>query len=420
MVIAGRTVQGLGGGGIQSLSAIILSDMVTLEERGLYASFFGVTWSIANFAGPLIGGALASGGAWRWLFYLNLPLAGITSIITLLMDLPTPPGTFYEKIARLDWVGNFIVVASTTACAIALTWGGVAFPWDSPPVLAPLILGFVGFCIFILYEAKWAAHPLVPWIVLSNRTSVSGYLQTFFVGVTALGIVCCHPQCTPIHSGVLTLALSVIAPSSMFAGAMVNKTGRYRPQMWAGRVLILIGFGVMSTTDLETPIPRVIGFLILLGVGMGFNYSTTVFPVQAPISPSLNAPALSFVMFARAFSGVWGVTISSAVLQNELSSRLPATFLSTFPGGVSITYSAIPNISSLDPATQQQVRQALAASLKVLWEVFLGIAFMGALTSLLMEGLPLHRFVDKKWAMKDKRNAEADLGNASGSEKIDS
>ncbi|KAK7438751.1 hypothetical protein VKT23_017881 [Stygiomarasmius scandens] len=409
MLIAGRTVQGLGGGGIQSLTAIVLADLVTLEERGLYASVFGVTWSIANFVGPIIGGALASSGQWRWLFYLNLPIAGFASVFTLIfMNLPTPPGTFTEKVARLDWVGNFIIVASTAAFTIALTWGGVVYPWDSARVLTPLILGCFGFGLFIFYEAKIASHPLVPWTVLSNRTSVSGYLQTFFVGIAALGVVYFIPVyfqaihgASPVHSGVLTLAFCVLAPASMMAGAIVNKTGRYRPQMWTGWALLLIGLGVLSTVSVNTPDSRILGFLVLIGFGMGFNYSTTVFPVQAPISPSLNAPALSFLQFARAFSGVWGVTIGSAVLQNELSARLPESFLSSFPEGVSIAYSAIPNIQSLDPASRHAVREAFADSLSVLWQVMIGIAGLGAISSLFMKGLMLHKSRDEKWAMKD-------------------
>jgi hypothetical protein len=137
-------------------------------------------------------------------------------------------------------------------------------------------------------------------------------------------------------------------------------------------------------------------------------------------------------MFARSFSGVrltilvflyrvspslsqvWGVTIGSAVLQNELSSRLPSKFLSSFPGGVAIIYSAIPNISSLDPDTQREVRQAFADSLKTLWEVLLGIAFMGALSSLMMKGLTLHRFMDEKWAMKETPTTQGDLEEGPG------
>ncbi|KAL0575078.1 hypothetical protein V5O48_006881 [Marasmius crinis-equi] len=415
MMIAGRTIQGLGGGAIQGLAAIILSDLVTLEERGLYAGAFGITWSIANFVGPIIGGALATGGRWRWIFYMNLPLAGFASFVTLLvMDLPTPPGTLAEKLKKLDWIGNTLVMASTTSVTIALTWGGVTFPWGSARVLVPLLVGCFGFVLFFLYEAKIASYPLVPWVVLSNRTSVSGYLQTFFVGIAALGVVYFIPvyfQAThgssPIRSGVLTLAFCVLAPASMIAGALVNRTGRYRPQMWTGWVLLLVGLGLLSTVDTETPISRVLGFLVMIGFGMGFNYSTTVFPIQAPLSPSLNAPALSFFQFCRNFSGVWGVTIGSAVLQNELSSRLPSSFLASFPQGVSVAYAAIPKIQELDdPLAQAAVRASFASSLRVLWEVLIGIAGMGALSSLFMRGLVLHKFKDEKWAKKPGMQAE--------------
>ncbi|KAL0569152.1 hypothetical protein V5O48_012826 [Marasmius crinis-equi] len=427
MMIAGRTVQGLGGGAIQGVTAIILSDMVTLEERGLYQSAFSVTWSIANFASPIIGGALATSGRWRWLFYMNLPLAGVAGLVAFLfMDLPTPPGSLVEKLKKLDWIGNAIVMASTTSVTIALTWGGVTYPWDSARVLAPLIVGCFGFVLFFVYEAKFASYPLVPWIVLSNRTSFSGYLQSFFLGIAALGVVYYIPVyfqathgSTPIQSGVLTLAFCVLAPASIIAGTLVKKTGRYRPQLWVGWVLLMIGLGLLSTINANTSISRTLGFLVLIGFGMGLTYAAVVFPVQAPLSPSLNAPALSFFQFTRIFSGVWGVTIGSTVLQNELSHRLPSTFLASFPQGVSVAYAAIPKINEIDdPVVQAAVRESFASSLRVLWEALIGIAGIGALASLFMRGLALHKVKDEKWATKpvirsNRSQEEKEAGNPS-------
>ncbi|KAF9018941.1 MFS general substrate transporter [Hymenopellis radicata] len=411
MMIGGRTVQGLGSGGIQALSAIILADLVSLEERGLYAACFGLTWGIANFLGPVIGGALADAGAWRWLFYLNLPIAGIACIICfIVMKLPTPPGTFYEKIIKLDWIGNFLVVSSTAACTIALTWGGVVYPWDSARIIVPLVLGCLGLVAFVIFEAKGAKYPLIPWSVISNRTSVSGFLQTFLVGVVALGVVyftpvyfqACH-LASPMRSGVLILALAALAPAAMIASAMVRKTSRYRPQMWAGWVLVLIGLGLMTTLNATTNLASAIGYLIILGIGLGFNYATTVFPVQAPLPVLLNAPALSLHMFCRTFSGVWGVTIGSAVLQNELQRRLSRTlpeFFASHPEGVTIAYALIPSIRGMDESLRSSVQTAFAESLKVLWEVLIGIAALGWLVSLLMKGLPLHSYTDERWAVK--------------------
>lgn len=110
---------------------------------------------------------------------MNLPICGATGLLVFTcLDLKVPRGTIKEKLLRLDWTcvrfasipgssanasfrGNFLVVASTAAVVIALTWGGVKFPWSSAQVLAPLIAGIIGLCVFILYEIKYAENPLV-------------------------------------------------------------------------------------------------------------------------------------------------------------------------------------------------------------------------------------------------------------------
>ncbi|KAF5373118.1 hypothetical protein D9758_001773 [Tetrapyrgos nigripes] len=295
-MISGRTIQGLGASGIQSVSNIILADLVSLEERGVYATVFGLTWAISNIVGPLIGGALASGGAWRWLFYLNLPLAGIAALSTLFfMRLPTPEGRFSEKIMRLDWIGNALVMGSTTSITIALTWAGVRYPWDSYHILVPLIVGVVGLLMFMAYEAKVARYPLVseililftlptdeknhlqvPWSVLSNRTSLSGYLQTFIAGVFAICVVYYMPVyfqackgASAWRSGIYSLAFITSAPAAMIAGTFVKVTGRYRPQMWFGWIVTLISLGLLSSVSFETNLGKAIGFLVLMGVGIG-------------------------------------------------------------------------------------------------------------------------------------------------------
>ncbi|THH15540.1 hypothetical protein EW146_g4959 [Bondarzewia mesenterica] len=471
MMIAGRTVQGLGGGGIQSVTMIILADMVSLEDRGVYASIFGygalrtlpgrllvdlshlrVRGARYSVSDCLLCACFVATVSKRALKDLNLPLAGFAGITTFIfMRLPTPPGTFSEKIRRVDWIGNGLIVGSTTACALALTWGGVTFSWSSPRVLVPLVLGIVGFIVSVVYEAKWASNPLV-----------IQYLQTFLVGVVALGVVYYIPAylqackgASPIRSGVVALGLASLAPVAMTASILVKRTSRYRPQMWFGRTLTLIGLGLVSTITASTSQGRTIGFLVLAGVGRGYAvlflhhslrssqptrlsvryrsvYSTTVFPIQAPLPVTLNAPALALLMFCRSFATVclrapsatprpvlmfqsrlqiWGVTIGSTVLQNQLTHRLSASgnlssFLSQYPQGVSIAYAIIPDIKSLPEPLRTTVRDAFADSLRVLWLLLIGIGGLGALSSLLMKGLALHTHTDEKWAMQAESEKE--------------
>ncbi|KAJ6510795.1 MFS general substrate transporter [Mycena sanguinolenta] len=410
VLIAGRVVQGLGGGGIRSLGVIILADLVTLEERGIYGVLTGLTWSIACVVGPIIGGDLAARGAWRWLFYLNLPVAGLAAaLVVFFLRLPVPSGTFRAKIRRLDLIGNFIVIASTACCTLALTWGGVSASWVSPQVLVPLWAGLLGLAFFLLYEATVAVEPLVPFVLMCNRTSLSGYVQAFVVGLVTLSVVyflpvyfqACH-SASALRSALLGLGVAALAPAAIIAGVLVSKTGRYRPQMWVGWVIVMAGLGLLSTVTSETPIWKTVLWGGVVGVGLGCEYATTMFPVQAPLPVSQNARGLAFLTFVGSFAGVWGLTIGGAVLDNQLQLRLPSSFISDISQShrsSMLAYALIPHISALDLNLRLEVQKAFAEALDVVWFVLVAIAGVGLLASLFMKGLPLHSELDERWAL---------------------
>lgn len=103
---------------------------------------------------------------------------------------------------------------------------------------------------------------------------------------------------------------------------------------------------------------------------------------------------------------MWGVTIGTAILQTQLSKRLPQAFIEQSPKGVSIAYAIIPMIQTLEEPLRSEVRAAFADSLSVMWQVMVGIAGIGLLSSLFMKGLPLHTKVDESWGMDDNRSQE--------------
>jgi len=417
MLIAARCVQGLGGGGIISLTSIILSDLVSLKERGKFQAVYGMVYALASAVAPVIAGALAEVDQWRWIFYLNLPLCAVSFLVVfILLDLPTPIGSFREKLGRMDWTGNAIVIASTCSLALALTWGGVQYSWSSAQTLVPLCLGFAGLGVFIWYEAKIAKEPIVPFFLMSNRTSLSGYVQSFVSSVIALGVAYYIPAfyeackgTSPIMTGVFTLSLAFISPSAAIASTSVASTGRYRPQLWVGWVLVMIGLGLQTTIGASTPKGVSFAFSVIASLGLGVCYTVPVFPVLAPIPVSANAHALALYAYARAFAGIWGVTIGSTILQNELQHRLPKAFLSNLTGQVELAYQAIPEISLLPEALANEVRVAFADSLRFVWIALLGFAGVGFLASLAMKGLPLASKTDERWAMKENRTVNVTL-----------
>ena len=131
-ILVGRSIQGVGGGGIISLTEIIVTDMVPLRERGKWFSFLSAMWSVGTVVGPLLGGGFAQNVTWRWIFWINLPFIGIGGVmITLFLKLNYQTSSFLAKLRRVDWVGMSIFLGSTTGFLIPLSWGGVMYPWDS-------------------------------------------------------------------------------------------------------------------------------------------------------------------------------------------------------------------------------------------------------------------------------------------------
>ncbi|KAH9902443.1 iron permease [Cubamyces lactineus] len=430
-LIAARTVQGIGGGGIINLASIILSDLVSLAERGVYQGFLIMTYAIAAAVGPSIGGSLAEKATWRWLFYLNLPLSGIAfTLVTLFLRVKTPPGTLLEKLSKIDWFGAFLAIAGTTLVLVALTWGGIQFPWGSAHVLAPLIIGALLLVIFVLYEKFVAREPILPLDIMANRTSFCGYLGTFFHGIVSISIIYYLPvyfqacmDATPIQSSVKVFATTfIVSPFSIFCGILVKATNKYRPINYVGWALSIIGCGLLSLLKADSRTAQWVGFQIIAAAGIGIVWASTVFPILAPLPVTRAAPALAFYNFSRVFAQTWGVTISASILQNELKKRLPEAFLSQFPQGIEIAYAAIPAIRHLEDPLRAEVRDAFAASLSLVWKAMIGFSAAAFVTTLALREVPMQRQTDDTYGLEGaplSKTAGSDMESAGVKDAVD-
>ena len=185
------------------------------------------------------------------------------------------------------------------------------------------------------------------------------------------------------------------------AGISVKKSNKYSPQLWFAWSLLLVGVGLLSSITAESSIARMVGYEVVFSTGFGILYSSTYYPALAPLPVSANAKAVSLFMFVRYFAQVWGITIGGTILQNGLSKRLPAEFLSDFPQGVQVAYSIISLIGALQDPFKKQVQDAFAASLQDMWRVMIAFTGFGLLISFLMKSIPLHTSVDREWGLQD-------------------
>ncbi|KAI0350929.1 iron permease [Trametes cingulata] len=411
MLIAGRAVQGLGSGGSLSVTEIIFADMVPLPERGKFQGIAAAVWALACAIGPPIGGALAGSGAWRWLFYMNLPLGGAATI-AILFFLPNviPSGSVKKKLAEMDWIGNAVIITSTILVFLGLTWGGLRFPWISAPVLVTIILGVIGIAAFLVLEKFWLHGQTVPDFFFTNRTTLSGYLGTFFHGVVSLTAIYYLPiylqaskEASALRSGIEMFGLSFSIPIfAIIAGISVEVFRFYRPQNYIGWLFTIVGFVLISLLKSNSSAAEYIGFQIPLGIGLGILWIGTQFPILAPLPFSNSAYALAFFIFIRNFAQSWGIVVGGAILQNVLEEKLPSSLKDTLPKGQEFAYQLIPQIPSMTEPQKTGVRDAFASGTQVIWRVMIGLSVAGLLTCLLMREEELKTDMDDTWAVVDK------------------
>lgn len=201
---------------------------------------------------------------------------------------------------------------------------------------------------------------------------------------------------------------SIPSTFEIVSGVSVRRSGRYLPQNFVGWALIVLGFGLLSTLTVTSTRGAQIGFQVICGIGLGMIWPAPSYPVLAPLPASETAHALALFAFVRNFAQTFGVTIGSAILQNELKEKLPAAFLdSVSTRGVELAYSLIPNVGRLPELLRSEVRDAFAGSAQVIWRVMLGVAVAGFLCVFAMKEVKMRGALDKDWGVVEvKQEAE--------------
>lgn len=455
VLLAGRSLQGIGGGGLIALTEIIVTDLVPLRLRGKWIGIISGTWSLGSVSGPIIGGAFAQKLSWRWIFYLNLPIIGLGFIfVVLFLKLDFRRPNLSRALRRVDWIGSFLFIASTTAFLIPITWGGISYAWSSWHTLLPLITGLCGLATFVLYEHSFAREPLIPLSIFQNRTAAVTYLGTVIHGMILWSILYYLPLYyeavqgfTPIISGVALFPQTfTVAPASVVVGILVSLTGRYRWAVWSGWVLTVSGTGVLYLLDVHTPTASWIFLNLIPGLGTGMLFAGMAFSIQASATNRDLAFAVAMYSFFRAFGQAIGVAVGGTVFQNSMKKKL-LQYPSLAPMAeqysrdaaslVEIIKGYAPNAMVGDKSVKEELMQAYADSLKVVWVTMCGLAVVALLASFAIRGLDLNRPLETeqgfwegeaepsgRWRDEERRGGKQDEVEMSGgrdgrSDKID-
>ncbi|CAO1598150.1 hypothetical protein XANCAGTX0491_001922 [Xanthoria calcicola] len=416
VLLAGRSLQGIGGGGLIALTEIVVADLVPLRLRGQWFGLISAMWALGSVTGPIIGGAFAQAANWRWIFWINLPFIGVAFVfIPLFLKLAFKPSSLTAQLARVDWFGSFLFIASTTAFLIPITWGGVSYPWTSWHTLVPLCLGIAGLITFIAYEEIVAAEPLIRLVIFKNQTAAVSYSATVIHGMILWSLLYYLPLYyeavkgfSPIVSGVALFPETfTVAPASVAVGILITVTGRYRWAIWGGWVLTVLGTGLLYLLDVDTSTAAWIFINLVGGLGMGMLFPSMAFAIQASQTNEDLAFAIAMFSFFRAFGQTLGVAVGGTVFQNQMKSKLLAyPALASKAGEYSKDASGLVQIikSMQDDAMKQNLQHAYADSLKVVWATMCGLGTAGLILSLGTKGLDMNKPLETEQYFLDERN----------------
>jgi EmrB/QacA subfamily drug resistance transporter len=361
-----RAVQGLGGGALMAMTWAVLGDLFTPRQRGAYQGFTSAVFGVSSVVGPILGGVITDTIGWRWVFFVNVPIA---LVALLVVRRYVPAGTTGPP-SRVDLLGALLLTAATVPLLLALTWGGVSAPWGSPLVLGLLAAAALLTVAFIVQERR-ASAPILPLALFRERTVAVASAATLFVGGAMFSAIIYLPLYVQgVAGGSAAASGFALAPlmagfvvASSISGWGVARSGRYRRWIVAAGVVTVVGFVLAAAMGPDTGVGQIVSSSVVLGLGLGPPLSLYVLASQNAVAPTLLGTVTSAVQFFRQIGGMTAVAAFGAVISARLQRGLAAaqeTLAGASPEAVALLTSAN---SLTDPERMAEATALLARDL---------------------------------------------------------
>jgi len=384
-----RGIQGIGAGGLITLAQTTIADLVAPRDRGRYQGLFGAVFAFSSVAGPLLGGFITDALSWRWIFYVNVPI-GIPALALIVFGFRRP----HHAVAhRVDYTAVTLLTSATVALLLALSWGGVQFPWSSPVVICLAAAAAVLTALLIGVE-RHSPEPVLSPHIFHNRVVMVGIAV---MGLTFMGLfgaavflplffqlVLGYP---PTQAGLLMAPLTggMIAASVM-GGRMVSASGRYKIFPVAGLAAASLSYlVVMAAAAMGAGIGVVEVALIVLGFGFGLVMPNLVVAIQNAVGPREQGAATATAAFFRSLGGTFGVALSGAIMTGQLRALDAERWAGMAQGGRALLDQGLQDIALLPDAQRAAV---IAAYRHAISMTFLAGAIITALAFILVLFLP--------------------------------
>ncbi|MCX5413010.1 MDR family MFS transporter [Streptomyces sp. NBC_00059] len=400
-LIGFRVIQGLGMGALQVLVQVIIAAMISPKERGRYNGYLGGVMAVATVGGPLLGGFITDTSwlGWRWCFFIAVPIT-LIAFVLLTRTLHLPEVRRGE--AKVDYLGATLIAAGVSLLLLWVTFVDNDFAWISWQTLAMVGGSVVILGAAVMVEAR-VKEPVVPLHVVRRRDPALAIIASLAVGMAMFGGAVFLGQYfqigrgnSPTEAGLLTIPLMLgVLISSTVAGRLVSKTGKVKPYIVTGVVVLALGFLGLSTIDHETSLVIVSLGMLAVGIGVGMSMQNLVLVLQNTVPLSELGAASGAITFFRSLGGTIGVSVLGAVLANQVAVKIAEGLakLGIDPAASASGGSTL-NVAAMPPQIQEVVRAAYGDATGHIFLISAGIAVIGVVASLFLTPTKLRDSVD--------------------------
>ena len=408
VLIASRVFQGLGVGGLTALVQVVIASMVSPRERGRYSGYIGAVFAVATVSGPLLGGVIVDSPlGWRGCFFVGLPFA-ILAFIVLQRTLHLP---VVKRDVSIDYLGATLIMGGVSGFLIWISLAGSDFAWASDTSYILIAVSSLMIAAAIYVEARVAKEPVIPMRLFRDRTTSLATIGSVVIGIAMFGSTVYLSQyfqysrgMSPTEAGLMSIGMvGGLMVSSLVSGRIITRTGYWKRWLLGGSILVCIGFGLLSTVDAQTSLVLIVGYMLVVGLGMGATMQNLVLAVQNNTSLKDMGAASSVVAFFRTLGGSVGVAALGTILSHQVEGNLKSGIKQMVADGqlspadlaqLKHSTGAIPDLSTLSPALRELYQSSFGDAFGYLFLVALPFAIIAVVCVALIKEVPLRTTVD--------------------------
>jgi EmrB/QacA subfamily drug resistance transporter len=376
-LIVFRAVQGLGAGAVQPMSITIAGDIYTVAERARAQGYIASVWGLSSVVGPALGGLFSQLNAWRWIFFVNIPLCLVAGFLIW--------RNFTEQVERrqhrIDYAGAVLLTASMTLLILGVLEGGQAWAWSSPTSIGVFSGGALLLVAFVFAERR-AAEPVLPLWVLSRRLLLTTSLVAIGVGGILIGLTSYVPTylegsigSPPLVAGLALAALTLGWPiAAALSGRIFYLRYGFRPTVLIGMAVILVGVLLLALRAHEPNVAVVAVSCFVIGLGLGLVAAPSLIAAQASVEWDQRGVVTGANMFARSIGSAVGVAVFGAIANGIIDGAGGPTNPAAVRDGAAAVFVAVvvatlatiaaavfmPKVrADVEPAARQDARSAV-------------------------------------------------------------